>query len=304
MNGHIAHFRRFNRFYTNTLGLLSRRLLDSPLGLAEARVLYELRETPGIFAVTLSASLGMDRGQLSRIISRLHRAGYIERDSSPSGRKGVPLNPAPAGLNLLDELDQAANEHAASLLGHLDGPASDNLTSALNTVERLLAPRCPQADLIIRPARSGDMAWIIDRHVALYEREYGFDMDFEGYVLLGLAAYLELPDKSRSRIFIAEQCGNRLGSVAIVENENNQAQLRWLLVSPKARGKGVGRKLIREAIGFATTKRYASIFLWTLSFLTPARKLYESFNFDLIEAKKSNMGGKQLTEERWNVSLI
>lgn len=309
MRDHITRFRRFNRFYTNTLGLLRRRLLDSPLGLAEARVLFEIRQTPGIHAVALARSLGMDRGQLSRIIAKLHRSGHIARSTAPSGRKGVPLHPARAGLKLLEEIDAAADRQAQQLLGHLDGPAADALTAALDTAHRLLAPcgsdatEGGESPVIIRTAESGDLAWIIDRHAALYQSEHGFNADFEKYVLLGLAAYLELPDPSRSRIFIAERAGQRLGSVAVVQSAAARGQLRWLLVTPQARGLGTGRALVRQALEFAADAGYGAIFLWTLSFLKPARRLYESFGFTLAESKQSTMGGTSLTEERWELVL-
>lgn len=300
----IARFRHFNRFYTNTLGLLRRRLLESRLGLAEARTLFEICKAPGCSAVTLSGMLCMDRSQLSRIITKLHTSGLIERDSKPSGRKAVPLHPTAKGINVLNAVDTAATAHAAALLRHLDDAAAERLSAALNEVTNLLSPpTSPEQSVTIRPAQSGDMAWIIDRHAALYEREHGFDADFERYVLLGLAAYVQLTDPHRSGLFIAEEAGHRLGSVGIVETEANMAQLRWLLVTPEARGKGVGRALVQQACTFAAEHKYARMFLWTLACLTPARDLYTSFGFQLMETKEGCMGGQAMIEERWELQL-
>jgi len=61
----IAAFRRFNRFYTKKIGVLSESLLDSPFSLIEARILFELasRSEAGeaIFASVLRAELGLDQ---------------------------------------------------------------------------------------------------------------------------------------------------------------------------------------------------------------------------------------------------
>jgi DNA-binding MarR family transcriptional regulator/GNAT superfamily N-acetyltransferase len=320
----IDRFRRFNRFYTNIIGVLRRRLHDSPLRLAEARTLFEIRNAPGISAVALSGMLHMDRSQLSRILTRLHKTGLIQRDSAPAGRKAVPLHPTPKGIGILDDVDAAANAHAAALLRHLDDEAATRLDAALAEVEALLAPQagCNGRDRLegrgsqksrensfsLRPARSGDMAWIIDRHVRLYGAEHGFDADFERYVLLSLAAYTQLPDSLRSGLFLAETQGRRLGSVGIVQAQGNpaqenMAQLRWLLVTPEARGKGVGRALVQHACDFSAEHGYAGIFLWTLDFLAPARRLYASFGFRLSETKPGLMGGQSIVEERWERRL-
>ena len=65
----IEAVRRFNRFYTNLIGVLRAGLLDTPYSLTEARVLYELAATGDVHDVAdLRQALDIDAGYLSRIL--------------------------------------------------------------------------------------------------------------------------------------------------------------------------------------------------------------------------------------------
>ncbi len=303
----IEAFRRFNRFYTRLLGLFNRRLLDSPLNLAEARTLFEIVASPGASAAGLSRELGMDRSQLSRILSRLLNQDLIERDGTPGGRKALPLHPTPLGHKLLAQIETSADRQAGDLIGPLDAIESARLRAALDEVETLLGaadkePESHQEAILLREAVSGDLGWIITRHAEIYNQEYGFTQEFETYVLLGLAEYVK-KDCSGSRVWIAEYGGRPVGSVGIVALPRSRAQLRWLLVEPYARGLGAGRNLVEQAISFCRKQHYRQVILWTLQDLHSARALYESCGFVRVEEKKGRMGGQPMIEECWSIRL-
>lgn len=302
-NNAVAHFRRFNRFYTTLLGLLNRGLLDSSLGLSEVRVLYEIASAPGVSAVELTRILEMDRGQLSRILAKLRKNGLINRQEERSGRRPVPLSLTAQGGEILNALQEASNKQAAGLLQHLDARGIARFRASLSEIEQMLQQSdAPRPAVHLREARSGDMGWVIMRHGEYYGHTCGFGLDFEGYVLLGLAEYLQRP-KTRSRLWIAERAGEPLGSVAIVEQPDNQAQMRWLLVEPHARGLGVGKMLVGNAVNFAKEQGYDRIYLWTISTLLPARSLYAASGFTQTGQKPGDMGGCPVTEECWELAL-
>ena len=115
MQDTIRAFRRFNRFYTRLLGLLNQRLLNSPLTLAEARVLYEINALPGTSAAELTRLLAMDRGQLSRLLKSLLKKMLAKRIGKPGGRRPLPLEITEQGRAVLDALEaQADNQHRDS----------------------------------------------------------------------------------------------------------------------------------------------------------------------------------------------
>ena len=148
----------------------------------------------------------------------------------------------------------------------------------------------------------GDVGSIVYLHGKIYADEYGFDHTFEPYVAIPLGEFVK-KQASGDRLWIVEQEGRVLGSVAIVRCTDNTAQLRWLIVHPDLRGSGIGKKLVTEALHFCKGRQYNSIFLWTIDFLLAARSLYVSAGFKRTETKTHRIWGKLLTEERYELYL-
>lgn len=303
LNRTVQEFRRFNRFHTRLMGLFNKRLLGMPATLAEARLIYEISAEPGIPASDLAEHTGMDRGQVSRIITGLIKDGLVDRKGKPSGRKPLPLYLTPAGEKLADKLAEAADSHAAGLIGKLDERGAERLRGALAEARSLLGGEGDTAkEVRIREAGYADLGWIISRHGEVYGREKGFGDDFARYVLLGMAEYAEA-GPARSRVWIAEAGGMPAGSVGIVGREGGRGQMRWLLVEPHARGFGLGRKLVETAVAFSRGQGFKEIFLWTVSGLKPAQDLYKSFGFVHSDSRPGTMGGVRVTEELWRLGL-
>jgi N-acetylglutamate synthase-like GNAT family acetyltransferase len=143
---------------------------------------------------------------------------------------------------------------------------------------------------------------IVALHGILYAREYGFDPTFEAYVAAPLAAFVRAASP-RERLWIAERDGRLVGCVAVVAASPDTAQLRWFLVDPSARGAGLGRRLLGEAVAFAGGCGYKALILWTVSALTAAAHLYRAAGFRKVEAKPGRMWGVDVVEEKYELAL-
>ncbi|MBW1646672.1 MAG: GNAT family N-acetyltransferase [Deltaproteobacteria bacterium] len=150
--------------------------------------------------------------------------------------------------------------------------------------------------------RPGDLGAIVQLHGECYSAEYGFDHTFEPYVAVPLSEFV-LRANRRERIWIVTRGGRVGGSVAIVTAAESEAQLRWLLLVPPLRGRGLGRRLVGEALAFCRCCGYESVFLWTLAHLEKALGVYRYFGFQVRQRHTHRIWGQELTEERHVLDL-
>ena len=149
----------------------------------------------------------------------------------------------------------------------------------------------------------GDIRHLTYLHGILYDKEFGYDKTFEAYVARGLAEFVLNHDPEKEQIWLAEEKGEIIASIAIVKYLEDTAQLRWYLVHPDHRGKGIGKKLIGNAVEFCRLKKYKSCFLWTTSELKAAAYLYTRAGFIKTEEKTHAIWGSERTEERYDLVL-
>jgi GNAT superfamily N-acetyltransferase len=159
------------------------------------------------------------------------------------------------------------------------------------------------AAIRLRNPRPGDYGRVVALHGELYAREFGYDEGFEALVAGIVAEFIENFDRRRERCWIAEMGGEVVGSVFLVRKSDTVAKLRLLIIHPKARGRGLGRRLTRACIRFARAKRYRKIVLWTQSHLGAARAIYESEKFKMKSKQKHSSFGKKLVAETWELKL-
>ncbi|HPJ27031.1 MAG TPA: GNAT family N-acetyltransferase [Synergistaceae bacterium] len=155
----------------------------------------------------------------------------------------------------------------------------------------------------IRSHIPGDMGYVTYQHARFYSRNYGFDITFDSYVGDAISAFIKNQDPEKEHLWIAESRETILGSIAIVKDREDTAQLRWFLLEPRARGKGIGKRLLQEALDFSADRGYRKVMLWTVSNLEAARNLYARYGFSPVETKTHRIWGQELTEERWERSL-
>lgn len=299
-----ATVRAFNRFYTQQIGVLREGLLKSPYSLAEVRVMYELahRELPT--AADLAKDLALDPGYLSRILRKFEHQRLISRKaSSEDGRRSL-LSLTGRGKAVFADLDRRQDEEVEAMLNPVTPVERKRLGEAMQMVRRTLAKEpLAGAPYVLRPHQPGDMGWVVHRHGVLYSEEYGWDERFEALVAEIVAHFIHNFDPKRERCWIAERDGEIVGSIFLVKKSQTVAKLRLLFVEPKARGLGIGGRLVQECIAFARRTGYRRIVLWTQNNLHSARKIYEAAGFKLAHEEPNKDFGKGLKAQTWELTL-
>lgn len=158
-------------------------------------------------------------------------------------------------------------------------------------------------DVILRDLKIGDPGWLIEQHGVLYARDEGFDATFEALVAEILADYIRHHDPKCERVWIAEENGIRLGSIFCVRLDDSTAKLRLFLLTPDARGKGLGKRLLSTCIAYARAVGYTRMQLWTHESHRAACALYQAFGFTLMSSKPVRSFGVDLVEQSWELAL-
>ena len=324
----ISRIRAFNRYYTNIIGLLDRHILDSPYSLPEARILYELNHREGIQASGIIQSLGIDKGYLSRILEEFASRKLIVRRRSQADGRLMHIYLTEKGREAFKQLDQASEEQLEQLLGGLSAAEGEDLSRHLTAVMDIFikaqdgvgrpsaghgvvdsagqgAVASPgQGAVTVRTdLRPGDLGYVIHLHGRLYKEEQNFGVGFEAYVAQGLAELYRQYDPEKDRVWVCEQGNAIVGFLALMHRDEQTAQLRYFLLQPECRGVGLGKRLMEDFMGYLREKGYRHCYLWTTSEQQTAIALYKRYGFVLVDEKASSTFGKQLVEQKYELSL-
>jgi len=299
----VAAVRGFNRFYTNVIGLLRGKYLDTPYSLTEARLLFELAQRDTSEVTDLRRMVDIDPGYLSRILARFESDGVIARQRSAADGRRQVIQLTGSGRDAVAGLDARSAEQIRDLLAGLCDDDRRRLLDAMRVITETLTGAPSPRGYLLRAPRPGDMGWVVQRNGAVYAEEFGWDASYEALVARIVADYVENRDPDAEAAWIAEVDGVPAGCVFCVREDATTARLRLLLVEPWARGLGIGGRLVGEVLRFARQAGYARITLWTNDVLADARRIYQRAGFTLDDESRHHRFGKDLMGQNWSRDL-
>jgi GNAT superfamily N-acetyltransferase len=251
--------------------------------------------------------LGLDAGYLSRILQGFVDSRLIQRQRSTEDGRRAQLSLTSKGRKAFVTIDRSSRKTIGEMISPLSPTQRERLLGAMRILEETLSESGAIRDrtVAVRPYRVGDVGWAIEQHGRLYAKEFGWNMEFEALVATLFARFATHHDPESEQFWVAEVNGERVGCVFVVRNEKDPraAQLRCLLVDPRGRGFGVGRRLVDECIHFAKSAGYERMLLWTNDILIAARRIYEAAGFSLIEESPHHSFGHDLVGQIWARTL-
>ena len=154
---------------------------------------------------------------------------------------------------------------------------------------------------IRRELRPGDLGAIIAHHGRTYSPEYGVDATFEAHVAASVATAGKRGfPREREGLWIVEAAGRHAGSIALTDEGDGVATLRWFVLDRELRGRGLGRRLVGEVVAEAEGHGYRLLKLETFSDLRAAAHLYRDHGFELVGAETGPRWGRaEITYQRY-----
>ncbi|WP_036635985.1 MarR family winged helix-turn-helix transcriptional regulator [Paenibacillus massiliensis] len=137
----IADIRRFNRYYTNTLGVMDRHILGTGHSWAEARVIIEIGIQGECIANSLVDALAIDRSYMSRIVTKLCKLGYLIKQNSDADSRVSLLRLSPKGLDLYHELNERSDEQILLLMRGLSEEDIREIHASIMKIQEKLDKR-------------------------------------------------------------------------------------------------------------------------------------------------------------------
>jgi len=273
----VEQVRSFNRTMTERVGVLNDHYLGRNHPLGEARLLWEIG-VEGASIRELRRRLSLDSAYISRLLRSLEQQGLVVvRTSEHDGRVRL-VQLTEAGLRERAELDQRADAFARSLLSPLSESQRVKLGAAMAQVERLLIASMVQ--IIIAHPTSQDARWCIEQYFTeLGQRfETGFDPT------LGISAHAHELVPPAGLLLVARLREEPVGCGALKFHENTVGELKRMWVAPRARGLGLGRRLLEALEHEAREAGMTVIHLETNRTLIEDIELYRHAGYQEVEA--------------------
>jgi len=137
----ISSIRNFNRDYTKLLGIMNKKVLNTPFSWTEGRVLLEISFNNDKTPIEVANNLDLDKSYTSRILNRFEKKGLISKSPSATDSRSVELSLTTEGQKMVKELDDRSDQQIKDLLADLSSTEQQQFFQSMATLDKLLFTR-------------------------------------------------------------------------------------------------------------------------------------------------------------------
>ena len=271
----VEQVRSFNRIMTERIGVLNDHYLGRNHPLGEAQLLWEVGDQ-GASVRALRRRLGLDSAYVSRLLRSLERQGLVTVAASGHDGRVRQVRLTDSGLRERAELDQRADAFARSLLEPLSERERVKLAAAMAQVERLLIASMVQIDPADPAGR--DARWCFEQYFA--ELGQRFEAGFDPARSISASARELTPPGGL--LLVARLREEPVGCAALKLHADAPAEIKRMWVAKRARGLGLGRRLLQELERWAREMGVAVLHLETNQTLNEAIHLYRESGYQEV----------------------
>lgn len=301
----INQIRTASRQMVRELGFMEKTLAGTNYSPSAVHALLEIEKQGAMTALQLVQTLSLEKSSVSRMINKLIKAGEVIENADPKDGRIKNLLLTKQGEKTVEAIHVYGQEQVKTAMEYLDVSQQQAVVQGLCTYAealqgcRLNAPL--NAITLDAGYRPGVVGRVTEMHATFYANASHFGQFFESKVAMGMAEFVSRLNNPRNNLWMALQNDTIVGSIAIDGEDlgDNNAHLRWFIMDEKCQGQGIGRQLLHEAVTFCEKSGFEAIQLWTFKGLHAARKLYESFGFELVKEEVGTQWGSVVTEQQF-----
>lgn len=280
-SSHTATLRRFNRTYTQRVGVLDDSYLGLGWPLGASRLIFEIGES-GTTVRELRDRLDLDSGYLSRLLRRLTRAGVVDVHPDPADRRRRLVALTREGRRVRRELDRRSEEVASSLIAPLTDRQRDRLTEALATADLLVRA----ATVHLRTVSPRDPAAVAATGHYFAELDARFPDGFDaGGAVDHDAAAMAPPG---GVFVVATSDGEPVACGGVQPLEGGTGEIKRMWVHADWRGAGLGSRMLRHLETLARDLGHRRVVLDTNGTLVEAIAMYRRAGYQPVQRYNDN----------------
>jgi DNA-binding MarR family transcriptional regulator len=268
--------RKFNRTYTQRIGVLDESFLGTGRPLGVSRLLFEIGTGGSTTVRELRERLGLDSGHLARMLRRLEEEGLAATEADPADARRRWVELTRAGRTAYRDLERRSERLAAGLVAPLTDRQRARLVDALATADLLVRAATVQlravkpADPMARQATGYYFAELNERFPD------GFDPGGPDAAEPG-AGYV-----------VAVSDGEPVAHGGVRPLDNGTAEIKRMWVHPDWRGAGLGARMLRHLEQMARDRGHDRVVLDTNATLTEAMAMYKRAGYRRIRRYNAN----------------